>query len=466
MSEAAADCTLYFRLARDLIFLIPCPTAGSYRQTVLRLTTACIAHLLALATEVPFSASIEMLKPALHAFFRDRTQSTPTSNDLGAHHGNFTTVVAEVFAMETGGDPRLPESQRDADARRDKVSIILNTMECGLALHPQLRSSQIALSRDDCYYSLLLLALAAGDPGALCSVGKPMQVPQPPTVHLGRKVSSWLFEPTNVDAGLNNYKTLNRLSEHQIQCGVSRGSHFVNLDLKFLHPSKAYPPSKHEEIFALAKNFIATCEQRKLGRHRRRYLVNDPKANESFGPMRDVYIETLACVFICGPDWMDQMAHRYGVSRFKQDLQPASWLMVALRNMNGTWPQADWVARGAGFIMDLVNFLVIRGLPQRQLKQPEAWRPIWVATPNGGRIVTFRPPGKDVRLAVPTVLLDADYDHLARLWMVTSRSTESKWTLLGKSVMFSDDLGLAQVNDEGDMVRRQQEVYGRVPDAS
>lgn len=466
-----AWCRHEMRLARDHVFLLPCRTAGNFKRTVLRLTSSCIAHLLALATEVPFDAKIELLKPALHAFFRDRTQPSTNGLEVSSHHGNFTTVVAEVFGMEAGGDPRLPAEQREADARRDKVSIILNTMECGLALRHDLRSSRVGMSKEDCYYSLLLLALAARDPGALCSVGKPMHLAAPESMqHTRPVVSSWLFEPTNVDAGLNNYKTLDRLPvDLNLSTGVSRGSHFIQLDLHLLSSNKTHRASDDPDILSLAESFVYTCETRKLGRHRKRYLLHDGQANASFGNMRAVYGETLACVFACGPDWMTQVCARHGVSRFKLDLQPACWLMVALRNMKGQWPKADWVDRAAGFIMDFVNFVVIRGMPQRQLRRPEAWRPSVVTTPNGGKLLMFRPPGEEVRAAIPSVLLDVDYVHLARLWMLVPRTTSEKWLLRGKSVMFADDAGLAQVNcdgDEGQVVKRQQKVFGREVDGA
>jgi hypothetical protein len=87
-----------------------------------------------------------------------------------------------------------------------------------------------------------------------------------------------------------------------------------------------------------------------------------------------------------------------------------------------------------------------------------------VRTPNAGKLLMFRPPGEDVRAAVPSMLLDIDYVHLARIWILVPRTTDSKWTLRGKSVMFGDDAALLQVNcdgDEGQVVKRQQEVYGR-----
>jgi curved DNA-binding protein CbpA len=466
-----AWCRHEMRLARDHIFLLPCRTAGNLKRKVLRLTSSFIAHLLALATEVPFDASIELLKPALHAFFRDRTQPATGGTTIGSHHGNFTTVVAEVFGMEAGGDPRLPIEQREADARRDKVSIILNTMECGLALRHAPGSSRTNMSKEDCYYSLVLLALAAGDPGALCSVGKPiLQIAAPQSMrHIRPVVSSWLFEPTNVDAGLNNYKTLDRLpANSNLSTGVSHhGSHYIQLSIHMLSRDKMHRASDNPELLSLAESFVWECKVRRLGRHRKRYLLHDAHANELFGDMREVYAETLACVFACGPDWMTEVCTRHGVSRYKLDLQPAYWLMVALRNMCGKWPKADWVDRAAGFIMDFVNFLVIRGMPQRQLRQPEAWRPSVVTTPNAGKLLMFRPPGEEVSAAVPSVLLGIDYVHLARLWMLVPRKSSSEWTLRGKSVMFGDDAGIAHVNcdgDEGQVVLRHQRIYGRETD--
>ncbi|OQO04214.1 hypothetical protein B0A48_10824 [Cryoendolithus antarcticus] len=457
-----AWCRHEMRLARDHLFLLPCHTSGSFRQSVIRLTSSCIAHLLALAIEVPFDANIELLKPALHAFFRDRTEPSASGTDFAAHHGNFTTVVAEVFGMETGGDPRLPAKQREADALRDKVSIILNTMECGLALRPELRSSHAVLSKQECYYSLLMLALAARDPGALCSVGKPMILPPPEEGYL-QSVVSFLFEPTNVDAGLNNYRTLNRLpADSHITCHIAEsGEHFINLDLKFLRPDNPHPPGDSTDDMTLARSFMETCEAKKVGRQRKRYLIHDTTANENFGPMREIYIETLACVFACGPDWMRSVCQRYGVSRYREDLVFAFYLMVSLRTMNNRWPPTEWAEQAASFIMDFVNFLVIRGMPRRQLTKPEKWRPVRLRVPGNGQILTFCPAEVDVQPVVPTVLLDADYVHLARLWLVMPRPKGIGWTLVGKSVMFSDDAALASVSADDGMLRVQQRVSGR-----
>lgn len=175
--------------------------------------------------------------------------------------------------------------------------------------------------------------------------------------------------------------------------------------------------------------------------------------------------------FECGPDWVEDVCHRYGVARWKQDGESAWNLLVALKNTDGRWPESAWGSQAAGFIMDLVNFIVVRGIPQRQILHREAWRPIWIATPTGGKIITFIPPG-DIRPVVPTALLDEDYVHLARLWVLSPRETlahrhdqdeeaTTHWTLLGKSVLFSDNLATQQLHSPSGVWREQQRVFGR-----
>ena len=411
-----------------------------------------------------------MVKPALHAFFRDRCNLKGDLTSLQSHHGNFTTVVAEVFGMEAGGDPRIPARQRAADAMKDKISIILNTMECGLALNAGIRDPTVSLTKSECQYMLVMLALAARDPGALCSVGPPMHFGGQHEALSPTASSTWLFEPTNVDSGLNNYRTLNRLPENALVTTHVDLEHYVQLDLKFPTPSKVCRPLDTEATTKLARYFTEVCARRKVGRNRPRYLVADKAAERHFGTMLDVYVQTLACVFECGPDWMEQVCHRYGVSRWKQDLQGAYELLIALKNTDGRWPETAWSDQSAGFIMDFVNFLIIRGMPQRQIIHYEEWRPIWVATEGGGMVLTFVPPG-DIRTAVPAALLDPDYVHLARLWVLKARPSfyqhdgqqqqEESWTLLGKSVLFSDDTAIEHLQGRGGDWRKQQKVFGR-----
>ena len=477
-----AWCRHEMRLAKNHVFLVPCKRVGHFREKdVLRFNGKCIAHLLALSTEVPFESEIESIKPALHAFFSDRSKANVKATDLRSHHGNFSTVIAEVFAMEAGGDPRIPAEQRQSDARKDKIAIILNTMECGLTLHPDVRQPSTHISDNECFHNLLLLALAARDPGALSSVGSPLP--------FSDQCFSWLFAPTVADAGLNNYRTLPRLpADAEIRTRAFDSDHYVQLELKFLKPSGDLPtgidakqdgklhmyiPSQDSERLELARKFINVCGGKKWGRNRKRYLLNDRKVERLFGSMADTYAETLAAVFYCGPSWLDEVCRRYSMGRWKVELAGAWRLLVALQNTDGRWPEQNWDEGPAGFIMDFVNFLVIRGLPVRQVIQREPWRPICVSTGGGGKVLTFIPTEhRFIRTAVPKVLVHEDYVHLARMWILQPRRPEHQrddlpldecheWTLLGKSVVFSDEKSIEQMNSFHGDYREHQKVYGR-----
>lgn len=120
--------------------------------------------------------------------------------------------------------------------------------------------------------------------------------------------------------------------------------------------------------------------------------------------------------------------------------------------------------------MDFVNFMVVRGMPRRHITQPEKWRPVWVPTLGGGKLLTFSPSG-DIRVAIPSALLDTDYIHLARMWILQPRGEHvadehgphhREWTLLGKSILFSDDTAsdLLETHTSG-MVHHNQKVFGR-----
>ncbi|KAF2165142.1 hypothetical protein M409DRAFT_56030 [Zasmidium cellare ATCC 36951] len=471
-----AWCRHEMRLAKHHVFLIPCKRAGTWGgRDVLRFNGKCIAHLLDLCVEVPFEPDVESVKPALHGFFRDRAKMAENERQMRLHHGNFSTVVAEVFAMEAGGDPRIPAEQRLSDARKDKISIILNTLECGLSLHEGVRDPsdpRYNITTDNqCFHDLSLLALAAQDPGALCSVGAPLPITE--------DASSWVYMPTVADSGLNNFKTLERLPANaRFVTHTSGSEHFIQLDMRFLKRTRNARASIDPDMIDLARHFMNVCDERKWGRNRKRYLIHDRKANLLFGPMKEVYIETLACVFHCGPDWMSDVCRRYSMSRWKVDLQPAWQLLIALQNTHGRWPADSWDERAAAFIADFVNFLVIRGLPQRQISKPEPWRPLWVSTPLGGKVLTFVPISDEtVHAAIPTVLINADYVHLARLWILKPRSIpedleknvdlvsySNDWTLLGKSVLFSDELSIGQMTAYGGDFKDQQRVFGRRKD--
>jgi hypothetical protein len=104
--------------------------------------------------------------------------------------GSYTNHIREVMALETGGNPSLEGDLRLCDARCDKISIVLNSVGNGLSLKRD--GSNEALRRyssdDECYRQLFTMAVASGDPLALCCNGPPLKT--------GSQGSSWMCRPT------------------------------------------------------------------------------------------------------------------------------------------------------------------------------------------------------------------------------------------------------------------------------
>lgn len=70
------------------------------------------------------------------------------------------------------------------------------------------------------------------------------------------------------------------------------------------------------------------------------------------------------------------------------------------------------------------------------------------------------------------MLIHTDYVHLARLWILRPRAepdsdddnvvlNTSEWTLLGKSVVFSDENSIGHMSAYGGDFKDQQKVFGR-----
>jgi hypothetical protein len=92
--------------------------------------------------------------------------------------------------LGSGGDPNLEKELRACDARCGKISIVLNSVENGLSLKRDGSPEVLRryFSDDECYRQLFTIAIAAGDPLALCCMGPPLKT--------GNEGSSWMCRPS------------------------------------------------------------------------------------------------------------------------------------------------------------------------------------------------------------------------------------------------------------------------------
>lgn len=110
-----------------------------------------------------------------------------------------TPLIRDIFSLAASGDPRIAdEHARLCNANQDNISIVLNVVGNGLRLK---RADSIDITEysidDKCIRSLLLLALAAGDPLALCTLGDPLRLGDP----AGNHSASFLCASSTKDTG-------------------------------------------------------------------------------------------------------------------------------------------------------------------------------------------------------------------------------------------------------------------------
>lgn len=425
----SAWCRHEMKVAREHVFLVDCVPFDEVHH-VFRFTGGFMSALMELSTEVPFPAAQEQLKPELHKFFQRRSRSGPP-REKDHDHQNVTTVIAEIFRMEAGGDPRLPVQQRGSDANRDRMVMVLNAAQSGLAIKSDGPDN---FSGAMCLIRLMLVALACGDAGALCSVGKPLELRDAVT---NTRYYSWLFEPSPVDTGANQHGPLPPMpSDAHILLQPGRyAMQSLEMDIVFPHIKEMRHPgtsSASRHVLDHAASFVQRCLKRSYGKHNDHYLVKSEDLNSRFGDMNEVYVETLACVFECGDQWLEDVCRRHKVTGYTT----LSDLRVVRTALREAWWTDGTGIEAAGFLMDFVNFVVLRGMPLRQLSHYETWRPLWMDS-DSGKCMTFA-PRTTVRLAAPAAVRHEDYFCLARAWILQETGVADDWILRGKSVLFGD----------------------------
>lgn len=122
----------------------------------------------------------------------------------------------EVFKLGAGG--ALDTADKERDANLDRMTIMLNSMESGITLnHTFAASSARMASRDRCMQLLLLIALVAGDPTALCTMRRPFEFGG------AEQSSSWLCEPNFADIGVGgaHHEALQPIADFPCQLDLS-----------------------------------------------------------------------------------------------------------------------------------------------------------------------------------------------------------------------------------------------------
>ena len=172
----------------------------------------------------------------------------------------------------------------------DKLSIVLNTMNSGLHL-----KEPMSLSEDDCLVMITMIALAAGDTTAMTTNGSKLIDDQ----HEIPQNKRWIRAPSSADQlRAVGYKPIQRtkINAKLVTEGLELDLFFLgtNLDLR--------SPSQHQLSIARwlidHRGLSATQENEPALR------LDIETDKHVYDTLRIAYIQTLACAFECGKEWM------------------------------------------------------------------------------------------------------------------------------------------------------------------
>jgi hypothetical protein len=483
-----AWCAHEMRSGQNHVFVLPCYSPyGGQVSTVIRFTGAFFLHLLVLANEIyPATPAYHGKLRSLHEFFHQRitlngdtflAMQRPDTPQMSNSDGvALIPKIAETFKLQASGNPRLSPHLRQQDANRDKMGIALNASGLPLAM-----TSANTLSRpnieDECLRSLLLVGLAARDPVALCTTGTPLRL------HDGS--TSWLSRPTPLDIS-SIRPAPPRFSRRAtpIAQGSDGRAEYAQLDLVFLDlPHRTNPNPSFSSQVVRARTLIDLCIQYQLDGGA---LWNSWQAqgHPRALTMRNTFIQTLACVFECGPQWLLELS-----SRLKTydtlTLEPHTIEMML--NPHLILQNYIILPEGQAALSSLLAFLstlITSGIPWASGASEYNYGPLMINGPGssssdqdasvltptyGGKAIIFAPfeHSKTLLIAVPAAVKDSHYDTLARGWVLTSMNPYTgsakrtvSWTLQSKAVLFGDTIFTTSLECSGNSDVRNHCVYG------
>lgn len=475
-----AWCAHEMRLGQQHVFLCRCSSQFDDEvQTVIRFTTSFLHHMLVLASElVTFTpaqiSKIRAIQDLLIEHFSTQAkglavQRPDTPQSAISQPSQLVPTILEVFRMKTGGNPSLPEYLRRLDANRDKSCIALSAAKLPVTLAPA-NPYQRPSIEDECLRSLLLVGLAARDPVCLCTTGTPLQL------HNGSV--SWLSRPTALDTHtLSSLPRRFPRSSNPIRQSSDGRAEYAQLDLVFLDlPHRSNPNPLFPTHVSRARLFIHLCLQfhiRGPGMWDFWQAPDHPRALS----MRNVFIQTLACIFDCGPRWLLELSNS---PKFSQTTTLEPHTIDMLLNPHLIIENYVLLPEGQSALSSLLTFMssiLVSGISWASGATERTHGPLIVSAPSpsylqvdpsyGGKAIAFAPfaHSKTLLIAVPDAVKAAEYDGLARTWVLTSMNPFTgspkqsvSWTLQSKSVVFGDgnfNSGLARCGET-----RCHRVYG------
>lgn len=429
------------RLGNKQTFIIPCtPRIGNYQDTALVFSSQFLWYLCTLAGEIP-SANPKQRKIRETIFekfdilkevekVRRIRENKPAESEPPS---TYVTQIREVMELGTGGNPGLPKDLRACDARCDKISIVLNSAGNGLNLKRGGESLKIYSSDDACYRQLLTVAIAAGDPSALCCTGQFLKT---------GSGNSWLCQPMTDSS--HHGPSLNSFSLDRVTVDDSPSSSWIQLDGFFLR----YHESPSEDCVTAAVFMTLQSQHMGLGVGPDRKTAAGPeyrywgyhidKGEAQFSQ----FTRIISSVLHCGLKWMLKTARLCGfpsnlLQEWKADATTYFYEGFNIQELMAMkWSTSDVGIRGAESVLRFSIWLMSWGVIAPEVENPtrDIWMPTIYRNESGRKVIAFSTlaisdgMGREIEmrnseLFIPECLIEDSYEKLARGWILEPKNT-------------------------------------------
>jgi hypothetical protein len=340
----------------------------------------------------------------------------------------YSPQIMEVFALGAGGDPNALDRERDANL--DRMAIVLNSMGSGITLNRVVSAtSPRTVSRDHCIQLLLLVALAAGDPTALCTMGKPLEFGG------AGQSSSWLCATHFADVGMGGarHEALPPMRDFPYQLDPSPLAEWIHLDCLPL----GKPERVSDRSVATAAKIIDKCGELGFGAGLLGIMGLGPQFNfwrsqVVIPEFQQAFRLTVAAILDLSPRWLLGMAPKCGFNDFSvtQEMRSA----ISTHFPDGfdqeyldslSWAASKSASNAVNWILKTAHFM--KAMLHTYLPSCEAgsWIPFILSPGWSKKVLILGPSNALVRPVIPAALLKAEYSRLPRVWLL--QDTGDPW---------------------------------------
>lgn len=457
------------RMAKKHKFVIRCVASpGEEREKVLVLTDFFVSYLCLLSSKLMFPEDIKQTQISIDRVFDlnkylDRLREIMGIDLTGPPKIEqqlipaYTTQIMEVFELKAGGNPGLSPAERERDANLDRMTILLNSVGNGLSLKRDTAAkSMYTKSPERCMHTLLLLALAANDPTALCTLGEPFRLSNKPGAP-----ASWLNKPHYADVGSGGERgsDLPLMNSSIFKLDPDRRvSEYISLSCHFLgQPEK--PP---REYISTAEFIISKCKQLGMGgdfcgigASSRKYETWRQETDTGPESVHRFTI-TVAALLWMDLKWVLATARKCGFTdptvfgELKSDFMLYFEERFKLDHLKGTgWTNTEGGRNAVNGILRVAHWMIQWSTVHLERNERKNWAPMIFSRGWKQKVLAFAPIDSLNLCVVPTALLREEYGRLPRVWIL--ETTGDKWMeknyskenpmrtfLRGKSVLFGN----------------------------